>query len=569
MHSAGHTDRQPERTGGPKRAEQRATPPTLAPDRLHRADLGSRARAVAALQRSAGARAVAVALQRQVRSATTAGERVRVVTYQGVRHEIEESQWSQFLAGLKRIFRDQVLRPLESRMDSASGLYDAMVALNRDQWAVAWFLEAVRTGVNLDEVAAPIRAGQEALQALRAVAAGDDLAATETATRVAEQRINFAHQLINEYRNRQIRTGELTVTALEVTSTVCFTIFALAGGAVLMAPAAVGGAGLGAVSAGAVVGGGTALLSSAANVGGKVVVGDEVGWTDLRTVALETVTGVAGGALGAGVAARLTPYIAPALTRSIIAGGLLRGVAEPALAATVNGVVAGSSAGAVQGAVMDGIRVLDGRATFEQLLRNVIANLIAGGIVGAVTGRLGGMPPGYPPPPPGGGTGPVPGGPAAQNVLVVGAETAGEFGWAADVAAAGQQVTVVNPVITPEAQAYAARGGTVVRGTVESLPQRPAYTMIREDFPFPLGRMFEPTVEFATARISRLAPGGRWVVTTESVEFAETLQGVAAAQRGTSVTVREVPAHHEGAPVSQWPRDVTRFILVVEKAPGR
>lgn len=43
-------------------------------------------------------------------------------------------------------------------MDSASGLHDSMVALNRDQWAVAWVLEAVRTGVNLDEVTAPFAA---------------------------------------------------------------------------------------------------------------------------------------------------------------------------------------------------------------------------------------------------------------------------------------------------------------------------------------------------------------------------------------------------------------------------
>jgi hypothetical protein len=277
------------------------------------------------------------------------------------------------------------------------------------------------------------------------------------------------------------------------------------------------------------MGGGTALLSSAANVGGKVVVGDEVGWTDLRTVTLETVTGAAGGALGAGVAARITPYIAPALTRSIMASGTLR-VAEPALAATVNGIVAGSSAGVVQGAVMDGIRVLDRRATFEQLLRNVVANLIAGGIIGAIAGRLSGTPPGGPPPP-SGGPPPTSGGPSTQNVLVVGAETAGEFAWASEVAATGQQVqghraggegrgvrpragrrrgrvTVVNPVITPEAQASTARGGTVVRGTVESLPQRAAYTMIREDFPFPLGRAFH------------------------------TLEGVAATQQGVQVTGR-------------------------------
>lgn len=76
--------------------------------------MGSRARAVAAMQRLAGARVVTAVIQRQERPATSAGARVRVVTYQGVQQQIPESQWPQFLVGLKRIFHDQVLRPLES-----------------------------------------------------------------------------------------------------------------------------------------------------------------------------------------------------------------------------------------------------------------------------------------------------------------------------------------------------------------------------------------------------------------------------------------------------------------------
>jgi hypothetical protein len=152
----------------------------------------------------------------------------------------------------------------------------------------------------------------------------------------------------------------------------------------------------------------------------------------------------------------------------------------------------------------------------------------------------------------------------AQNVLVVGAETAGEFSYAAEVAAAGQPVTVVNPVVSSEATAYIAQGGNFIRGTVQDLPLQPAYTMIREDFPFPLGRGFPPTAEFAAARINRLAPSGRWVVTTEAEEFAKTLKATATID-GARVTMREIPLHHEGAPVSTWPRDQTRFVLIIEK----
>lgn len=129
---------------------------------------------------------------------------------------------------------------------------------------------------------------------------------------------------------------------------------------------------------------------------------------------------------------------------------------------------------------------------------------------------------------------------------------------------AGQPVTVVNPIANAEAQAFAARGGSFVQGVVEDLPLQPGYTMIREDYPFPLGRAFQPTDEFARARLDRLAPGGRWVVVTEQAEFATTLEAVAT--RGSArVTVREIPLLHEGTPVSAWPREKQRFVLIIEK----
>ena len=169
-----------------------------------------------------------------------------------------------------------------------------------------------------------------------------------------------------------------------MTETACFTIFAIAGGAVLAAPVAAGGLGLGVVSSGAVMGGGTALLSSAAGVGAKAVYGDEVGWADVKDVTIDTVVGAAGGAVGGAVAAKVAPFLAPTLTKSLVANGLFKNVAEDTLAKAVGSVVGGSAGGMVQGAITDGIRVLRGQATIEQLLRNVVVNLIAGGIAGLV-----------------------------------------------------------------------------------------------------------------------------------------------------------------------------------------
>lgn len=320
-------------------------------------------------------------------------EQLHVLTYQGRQYAIPESQWTGFLAGLKRTFRNEVLRPIESRMTSARGYYDAMKALNDDQYVVAWVLEAVRTGINLEDVAPLITAGEQALKNLRAVADGNDLAATETATRTAQDKVDAAYRAIQEYRDRQIGAGETTITALQVTETACFTIFAIAGGAVLAAPVAAGGLGLGVVSSGAIMGGGTALLSSAAGVGAKAVYGDEVGWADVKNVTIDTVVGAAGGAVGSAVAAKLAPFLAPALSKSLVANGLFTNVAEETLTKAVGSVVAGSAGGMVQGAITDGVRVVRGRATMEELLRNVVVNLIAGGIGGlvghALAGRIG------------------------------------------------------------------------------------------------------------------------------------------------------------------------------------
>ena len=386
---------------------------------LSSADLGFRRRVVLSMQQSAGGHATTRALaavQREplatgvtstppvslksrpdATSTSTAAsnadelvcrEQLHVIKYQGTEYAIPESQWPGFIAGLKKSFSAQIQRPLESRMQLARGLYNSMKELNEDQWAVAWFLEAVRTGINLDEVAPLITKGEAAVSALREASGTDDLAKIEAVTRTTEEKVEAAYEAINRYRDLQIRTGETTVVVLQVTQTVCFTIFAVAGGAVLAAPVAAGGLGMGALSSGAIMGGGTALLSSAAAVGGKALAGDQVGIQDLRNVTIETLAGAAGGALGAGVAARLAPYLAPALTRALIANGAFPKTSEAVLAHVVRSVVSGSASGAVQGAVADGVRVLDGRATLDQLLRNVVVNLLAGALVGAIAARL-------------------------------------------------------------------------------------------------------------------------------------------------------------------------------------
>jgi hypothetical protein len=171
----------------------------------------------------------------------------------------------------------------------------------------------------------------------------------------------------------------------------------------------------------------------------------------------------------------------------------------------------------------------------------------------------GASPPGVPT-----GRGPIGGGAPRQNVLVVGAERPEEFSYASEVAGRGHQVTVVNPLANAEARAYTARGGNFVEGAIEDLPAGRGFDMIREDFPFPLGRAFQPTRAFVEARLSRLSPGGRWVLVTEDADFVTTLEA-ASSRPGIQSTVREFPAFHEAAPSSAYPRVSRRFLVIFEK----
>jgi hypothetical protein len=172
--------------------------------------------------------------------------------------------------------------------------------------------------------------------------------------------------------------------------------------------------------------------------------------------------------------------------------------------------------------------------------------------------------PALPPPSSTGGGGGAPP-PAPQRILVVGAERAAEFEYATQMAGAGNDVTVVNPQATPESAAFAAQGGNFVEAGIETLPQRPGYNVVSEDFPVPIRRMFPQARDMATERISRLEPGGRWVVTTESAEFVQMLQVVGSMQ-GTNVTSHEVPRYHEATPDSpQHIVEPTRFIVIVER----
>jgi hypothetical protein len=147
-------------------------------------------------------------------------------------------------------------------------------------------------------------------------------------------------------------------------------------------------------------------------------------------------------------------------------------------------------------------------------------------------------------------------------VLIVGPESEEEFAYGLKVNAQGGKATAVNPVRTDAAGRYVNKGGEFVQGKVENLPQRAEYDIIREDYPYPTGNYLD--IPSANARISRLKPGGSWVVMTEKPEFADALEAAAKTQ-GAAVTRRELPPFHEGVPVSPHPQDHSRIVVVITK----
>jgi hypothetical protein len=153
-------------------------------------------------------------------------------------------------------------------------------------------------------------------------------------------------------------------------------------------------------------------------------------------------------------------------------------------------------------------------------------------------------------------------------VLFVGAERADEFADAMRLAGQGHDVIVINPRETYAAKAFRRAGGTFVRARIEQLP--PAccrFDLICENYPYPSGRHYVPPRAFAVTRLSRLVPGGRWVLFTEAARYATLLKAIGdydeVVQRRFRVGLSSLSPGE--APHSAYPSAGTRFRLVFER----
>lgn len=156
----------------------------------------------------------------------------------------------------------------------------------------------------------------------------------------------------------------------------------------------------------------------------------------------------------------------------------------------------------------------------------------------------------------------------SRNVLLVGAERQDEFADAMRLIGQGHRVTVVNPTETTAARQFQMRGGTFIRTRVEQLsPACGCFDIICENYPYPSGQQYVPPRTFALARLSRLAPAGRWILFTEAVRFATLLKAAVEYDDDLQGMFRVslAPVSIDAAPPSHYPPVDARFRLVFQR----
>jgi hypothetical protein len=170
-------------------------------------------------------------------------------------------------------------------------------------------------------------------------------------------------------------------------------------------------------------------------------------------------------------------------------------------------------------------------------------------------------------------------------VLMVGCERFDEFEDAIRLSVRGDSVIVVNPRESVAARRFVNAGGTFVRSKIERLPVTfGPFDLICESYPYTVARVEEVCSgapcpmwlsarairAYAAPRLRHLAPGGRWIVFTESPGFARALRAMVSRNKsiGRNFSVRMVPLTTDEAPQSAYPGLTTRFRVIFLRRPA-
>jgi hypothetical protein len=156
----------------------------------------------------------------------------------------------------------------------------------------------------------------------------------------------------------------------------------------------------------------------------------------------------------------------------------------------------------------------------------------------------------------------------AKSILLVGPERPDEFASAIRLTCRGHRVVAVNPRETRASRVFKNAGGTFIRMRIENLPSScRGFHLILENYPYPSGKDYVPPRPFAVARLSRLAPCGRWILFTEAVRFATLLRAAIEHDQNLQRRFRVslTPTSADAAPPSHYPPVESRFRLVFQR----
>jgi hypothetical protein len=157
---------------------------------------------------------------------------------------------------------------------------------------------------------------------------------------------------------------------------------------------------------------------------------------------------------------------------------------------------------------------------------------------------------------------------SGRNVLFVGAERPDEFADAMRAVRRGHRVLVVNPRDTAAARTFRSLRGRFAHARIEELPRLGSgFEVICENYPYPSGPHYVPVPAFARARLSRLAPGGRWIVFTESARLATALRTLVEfdPQVRRRFVVELTRVDLDQAPPSNYPPVPHRYRVIFER----
>lgn len=313
--------------------------------------------------------------------------------HEGKLYQLAEPEYEVLLRSIGVRMDDVLYRRALDRFNLAVYGYNQHVRIFNSQRVVGWILEtwsgAELPDSELEQARASLGEARKLITAARAQdpPKGRAVLQAAEALRRTEHQTKHVERLLSKYAKDIIASGEDWVTGLQVVSTASFTIACVAGGAVLMAPVAVGGAGLGAASSGVIMGGSTTLIAAMSDTAGRGLAGEDLRWSkEVLGWGKKGIVGAVGGGAGGAIVSKLSGPLASRLAARL--APRFPNMPAEILHTHVKNALEGGLSNAVQGAIVDTAQAMEGNVTPSQFLQNLATNLVSGGIMGRLQANV-------------------------------------------------------------------------------------------------------------------------------------------------------------------------------------